>query len=65
MKRKIKMGKKLILNKEKLNQLNDEQLGHFLGGRMGASTSYTSYTSGQSCSQDSTCITAAGCAYRL
>ena len=42
MKKKINLGKKLSLNKEKLNQLNQDQLTHFLGGRMQATTSYTS-----------------------
>ncbi|HEV2478884.1 MAG TPA: class I lanthipeptide [Puia sp.] len=41
MKKKIKAGKKLSLSKEKLNQLNEAQLTHFLGGRMAASTGYT------------------------
>jgi len=41
MKRKINHGKKLTLNKEKLNQLNEKQLTHFLGGRMASSTTYT------------------------
>jgi hypothetical protein len=42
MKKKISLSKKLSLNKEKLNQLNDDQLTHFLGGRMAAGTGYTS-----------------------
>jgi len=41
MEKKINFGKKLFLTKEKLNQLNKEQLNHFLGGRMAAGTSYT------------------------
>ena len=40
--KKINFGKKLILNKEKLNQLNKEHLYQFLGGRMAAGTEYTS-----------------------
>jgi hypothetical protein len=42
MKKQINLGKKLSLTKQKLNQLNDEQLTHFLGGRMAAGTGYTS-----------------------
>jgi len=42
MKKKINLGKKLQLSKEKLNKLNDEQLYHFIGGRMAAATDYTS-----------------------
>jgi hypothetical protein len=39
---KLKLGKKLTLSKEKLNYLNQEQLSHFMGGRIAAATSYTS-----------------------
>jgi hypothetical protein len=59
MKKKISLNTKLSFNKEKLNLLNDDQLTHFLGGRMAAGTGYTSgsgpCSSGISscCSQDS------------
>lgn len=46
MKQKINLGKKLFLTKERLNKLNEEQLSHFLGGRMAAMTEYTSNTGG-------------------
>lgn len=59
MKKKINMGKKLSLNKEKLNRLNEEQLSHFLGGRMVASTGYTSGVQG-SCNT-APCTAPLGC----
>lgn len=42
MKKKIKLGVKLALSKERLNKLNEEQLNHFMGGRMALATAYTS-----------------------
>ncbi|WP_207512779.1 class I lanthipeptide [Longitalea luteola] len=39
-KKKINLGKTLTLSKEKLNQLNEEQLHHFMGGRMARATDY-------------------------
>lgn len=58
MKKKINLEKKLSLNKQKLNQLNEDQLSHFLGGRMAATSSYTSGGGGQcSLTQTSCCST--------
>jgi hypothetical protein len=50
MKKKINLGKKLSLNKEKLNQLNEEQLSHFMGGRLLVASGYTSGDGG-TCSE--------------
>lgn len=47
MKKQIKLGKLLTLGIEKLNQLNDQQLNHFSGGRMAAATGYTTQSPGQ------------------
>jgi len=55
MKKKINLGKKLSLNKEKLNQLNEEQLNHFMGGRMAAATVYTSGGTGSCSLYNSAC----------
>jgi hypothetical protein len=57
MKKKIIAGKKLALNKEKLNQLNSEQLKHFLGGRMAFNTYYTSSDGNCSAGLSSCCST--------
>jgi natural product precursor len=50
MKKKVDLGKKLSLSKEKLNRLNEEQMNHFMGGRMLFATGYTS-GSGGTCSE--------------
>lgn len=55
MSKKVNLGKKLLLNKKKLSKLNDEQLSHFLGGRMAAATGYTSGGNGQCSWSDSAC----------
>lgn len=55
MKKKINLGKKLSLNKEKLSQLNAEQLAHFMGGRMALATSYTSGGDGNCSADKSSC----------
>lgn len=55
MKKKLDLGKKLSLNKEKLNRLNEEQLSHFLGGRMAATTGYTSGGTGTCSNTISAC----------
>ncbi|WP_207512778.1 class I lanthipeptide [Longitalea luteola] len=52
-KKKINLGTKLSLSKEKLSKLNEEQLNHFLGGRMAVATDYTSNGNGK-CSEGST-----------
>lgn len=57
MKKKFNLGKKLSLSKEKLSQLNETQLAHFMGGRMAASTGYTA-GDGSTCSN---VITGPGC----
>ncbi|HET6254607.1 MAG TPA: class I lanthipeptide [Puia sp.] len=36
--KKITLGKKLSLKKEKLNQLNEKQMSHFMGGRLARAT---------------------------
>jgi len=61
--KKINLKKKLSLNKEKLNQLNEEQLNHFMGGRMAATTEYTSGGGGKcSVTQSSCCsVEASSC----
>ncbi|WP_207512780.1 class I lanthipeptide [Longitalea luteola] len=55
MKKKIKLGKKLLLSREKLSQLNEEQLNHFMGGRMAVTTDYTSGGQGQCSKFSSSC----------
>ncbi|WP_207512776.1 class I lanthipeptide [Longitalea luteola] len=55
MKKKIKLGKKLSLNKAKLSQLNEEQLQHFMGGRMAVATKYTSGGGGSCSDMHSSC----------
>jgi hypothetical protein len=55
MKKKINLGKKLSLSKEKLSRLNEEQLSHFMGGRMAIATSYTSEGGGNCSKSESAC----------
>jgi len=58
MKKTINLGKKLSLTKAKLDELNDGQLAHFMGGRMAATTSYTANGAGNcSVGQTSCCST--------
>jgi len=57
MKKKINLGKKLQLSKEKLSKLNDEQLHHLMGGRMAAATAYTSGSGNCSYDASSCCST--------
>lgn len=54
-KKKINLGNKLSLSKEKLNQLNEEQLNHFMGGRMAVATDYTSGGGGKCSGANSSC----------
>ena len=63
MKKKIKLGTKLTLSKERLNKLNEEQLSHFMGGRMALATKYTSGGNGNCSTFDSACcsVTATSC----
>ena len=63
MKKKISLGKKLSLNKEKLSLLNVEQLNHFLGGRMAATTDYTAGGNGTCSTHQSACcsLTSSSC----
>ena len=42
MKKKIKLGKKLSISKEKLSKLTEAQMAHLMGGRMAFGTGYTS-----------------------
>ncbi|WP_207512777.1 class I lanthipeptide [Longitalea luteola] len=55
MKKKIKLGKKLSLSKEKLSRLNEEQLSHFMGGRMALATTYTAGGGGTCSKNESSC----------
>jgi natural product precursor len=52
MKKKITLGKKLSLKKEKLNELNEKQMSHFMGGRLARATGATGITG--TCSSGST-----------
>lgn len=57
-KKKINLGKTLTLSKEKLNQLNEEQLHHFMGGRMARATDYTSGSGGKCSTFHTDCCSA-------
>jgi natural product precursor len=52
MKKKITLGKKLSLKKEKLNELSEKQMSHFMGGRLARATTTTAI--GGTCSSGST-----------
>lgn len=55
MKKKINLGQKLSLSKEKLSRLNEEQLSHFMGGRMAITTGYTAGGNGSCSKTESSC----------
>ncbi|WP_207512774.1 class I lanthipeptide [Longitalea luteola] len=55
MKKKIKLGEKLTLSKERLHKLNEEQLSHFMGGRMAIATSYTAGGTGNCSTFNTSC----------